>query len=87
MTINLLFPDGTLVQGATYRDAENNLRAIQWTVFSSRRKFRREMRQRAILWAGPGVKLPQPCGSQVFLDSLAGAGMFRIERTNERGLV
>lgn len=88
MTIDLLFVDGTLVSGATYREVESNLRASQWTVFSSKRRFRREMRRRALLWAGPGTKLPPLlCNSEKFLTSLAKAGMCRIDKTNERGLV
>jgi hypothetical protein len=77
--INLIFPDGSIVSGATYREVEDALRASQWHTFGSRRSFRREMRRRAVLWSGRVSKpLPYQTSKQ-FIYSLAHSGMLMIE--------
>lgn len=75
--IELLFPDGLTVRGATYREVEDALRAAQWDTYPSRRAFRREMRKRALVWSGTRVSLSLT--SKGFLESLARAALFRIE--------
>lgn len=85
--IQLLFPDGTLVRGSTWREVEDQLRAQQWTVFASRRKFRREFARRAILWGGPKAKVPTVGPSKRFIKALAKNRLASIYHSNERGLV
>lgn len=82
--IEIMFTDGTVITGATYREAENALRASAWNTYPTRRAFRREMRRRAVLWAGKGavntVRPPQT--SKSFLYSLARAGLCRIDKSD-----
>jgi hypothetical protein len=82
--IHLTFPDGTIVSGATYRDAEDTLRATQWSTYTSRREFRREMRHRATLW-GSKVSFRLVPTSKLFLHSLADAGVLRIDKSSTEG--
>lgn len=86
--IELIFPDGEVVTGTTFRETENALRASQWNSYPSRRAFRREMRRRAILWSGKRTVMFFPVRtSKLFLRSLAKVGMFRIEKTKERSFI
>ena len=85
--IEAMFPDGKIVRGATYRECEDAMRAAEWTVFGSRRAFRREMRRRAVLWTGCKVSF-RPCRtSKGFLNQLANAGLVRIDKTTEGRLI
>lgn len=88
MTIELMFPDSTVISGATHREAEDALRSAQWVTYPSRRAFRREMRRRAVLWAGrKAVNAVLPIQtSKSFLHSLARAGLCRIEKTDGRSI-
>lgn len=82
--IHLTLSDGTAVHGDTYREAEDTLRATQWSTYPSRRAFRREMRRRAILWGGKRTFVPVPT-SRLFLEQLARAGVLRIDKTTTEG--
>lgn len=77
--ISVLFTDGTLVIGKTYRAAEDALRASQWSTYSTRREFRREMRARARVWSGRTLKARNTLTSKSFLNALASVGMCRID--------
>lgn len=74
MIVQLIFADGSLVEGESFREAEEKLRASQWRRYRSRRSFRAAMRRRAGLWSG--VEVGRSRRSEDFLRSLAGAGLF-----------
>jgi hypothetical protein len=82
--IEVIFPSG-VVTGATFREAEDALRATQKRPYPSRRAFRRDMKRRAILWGGKRVASGPVQTSRGFLRTLAKAGLCRIEKTNEKG--
>jgi hypothetical protein len=79
--INLIFPDGSIVSGASFREVEDALRATQWHAFASRRSFRQEMRRRARLWSGRISKPLAYQTSKQFIYSLAHSGMLMVEDT------
>lgn len=75
--IELVWPDGSIVAGASYREVEDALAASQWRDFGSRRAFRQAMRRRAEMWSG--VRLPRRVQtSRGFVRSLADAGLCMI---------
>lgn len=79
--INLIWPDGSIVSGATFAEVEEALRATQWHTYKSRRAFRREMRHRAELVSG---RVPKPVLYQTpkaFIYSLVNAELCMIEIT------
>lgn len=78
-TIEVVWPDGSILAGASYREVEDALRATQWTSYRTRRAFREEMRRRAGLWSGARLHGPQT--SRGFVRSLAGAGMCIIHES------
>ncbi len=80
--ISLIWPDGSIVTGSSFAEVEEQLRATQWSTYSTRRAFRREMRRRAALWSGRNVSKPiawqTPKG---FIYTLVNSGMCMIEET------
>jgi hypothetical protein len=78
--LNLIFPDGTIVTGASFKELEDALRASQWQEYDSRREFRTEMRHRAELWTGRPARKPvlyqTPKG---FIYHLVNSGMCMLE--------
>jgi hypothetical protein len=79
-TIELLWPDGTLTTGASWREVEDAVRAQQWHTFRTRRAFRAEMRRRAEIWSGRSVAPGREASSRAFLRQLADAEMFQLVR-------
>jgi hypothetical protein len=73
--INLIWPDGSIVSGATFAEVEEALRATQWHTFKTRREFRREMRGRT----NKPVLYQTPKG---FIYSLVNAELCMLEITN-----
>lgn len=72
----LIWTDGTIVTGSSFRELEDTLRATQWSTYKTRREFRREMRRRAAIWSGrPKTKPVGIQSSQDFILSLVHAGM------------
>lgn len=71
----LIWTDGTIVSGSSFRELEDTLRATQWSTYKTRREFRREMRRRAALWSGRSIKPVGFQSSQDFILSLVHAGM------------
>jgi hypothetical protein len=81
-TIELLWPDGTLTTGRSWREVEDAVRAQQWHTFRNRRAFRAEMRRRAEVWSGHGLPpLSREANSRAFLRQLADAEMFQLVRS------
>lgn len=81
-TISLIWPDGSIVTGASYAEVEDALRATQWHTYRSRREFRREMRRRAALWAGQRVSKPIAWQtSKGFIMTLVNAGMCMLDES------
>jgi hypothetical protein len=80
--INLIFPDGSIVSGASFAELEEALRATQWHTFKTRRDFRREMRRRASLWTGRPVKPVIYQTPKAFIYHLVNSGLCMIEVTN-----
>lgn len=78
MTIELIWPDGGITTGATWREVEDAVRAAQWRPFKTRREFRREMRRRALEWSGEMPVSGPPWTSKAFIQSLADRGLFMI---------
>lgn len=81
--INLIWPDGSIVSGATFAEVEEALRATQWHTFQTRRAFRREMRKRAVVWSGRQSKPVLYQTPKAFIYSLVHAGLCMIEETTE----
>lgn len=77
--INLIWPDGSIVSGATFAEVEEALRATQWHTFKSRREFRREMRSRAALWSGRTNKPVLYQTPKAFIYSLVNADLCMLE--------
>lgn len=78
--IRLVWPDGSIVSGETYREVEDALRASQWHTYRTRRAFRAEMRRRARLWDGRPVPTPlAPQSSRAFIQTLVDAGMCLLD--------
>lgn len=78
--LNLMFPDGSLVTGATFAELEEALRASQWESFKSRREFRREMRRRSLLWSGRTFAKPVLYQTpKAFIYQLVNSGMCMLD--------
>ena len=77
--LNLIFPDGSIVTGASYAELEEALRATQWHAFNTRRDFRREMRKRAALWTGRPSKPILYQTPKGFIHQLINSGMCMLE--------
>lgn len=75
--ITLVFPDGSIITGKTWREVEMEMRATQWLTYKSRRTFRQDMRTRAFRWSGIPVKAGR-MGAERFIRSLADAQMFLL---------
>jgi len=74
--IELLWPDGTVSSGKTYREVEEYMRHSQWRGFKTRWEFRHEMQKRAMAWSGRKVSVT---GSpERFIRRLASVGMFLL---------
>jgi hypothetical protein len=78
-TINLIFPDGAIVTGNTFRELEDALRASQWNTYMSRPHFRVDMPHRAAMWSGRRGKLVVRQTSKQFIYHLVHSGMCLIE--------
>jgi hypothetical protein len=74
--IQLIWPNGEMSSGRTWVDAEDAVRASQWTSYASQEDFRDEMRKRATVWCGTIV--PYTDESEAFLRSLGDVNMFMI---------
>lgn len=74
--ITLLWPDGAITTGATYREVEDAIRAEQWSPYGTRFTFRRAMAKRAGIWSATRVGVLG--SSRRFINSLADAEMFMI---------
>lgn len=79
--INLIWPDGSIVSGATFAEVEEALRASQWRTYPNRRAFRREMRRRAEAWSGRRNKPVLYQTPKAFIYSLVHADLCMIEIT------
>lgn len=77
--INLIWPDGSIVTGANYRELEDALRASQWHTFETRREFRHEMRRRAALYTGKPIEAVGRQSSKQFIFSLVHSGVCMLE--------
>lgn len=84
--LNLIWPDGSIVSGATFAELEDALRASQWHTYKTRREFRRELRRRAELWSGRKSK-PIPYQTpKAFIYHLVNSGMCMLEDTTTTGV-
>ena len=72
----LIWPDGSIITGGSYRECEDMIRAGQWRLFRSRRWFRRALAHRAHVWSGRSVSVRG--SSERFLTGLAAVGMFML---------
>lgn len=74
--IQVLWPDGGVAQGETWRELEEAMRAAEWHAFPNRHAYRVELRARAKAWSG------EPCRatgtSRQFLLGLAKCGLFQV---------
>lgn len=77
--LNLIWPDGSIVTGATYRELEDALRASQWHDFGTRREFRAELRHRAAIYTGKPFPPIQFQTSKQFIHSLVHSGICMLE--------
>ena len=74
--ITVMWDDGEMTTGDTWREVEDNIRASQWHTFASREDFRTEMRYRCYSWSG---EFPNAANSsKEFINSLAELGMFLV---------
>lgn len=80
--LNLIWPDGSIVSGASFAELEEALRATQWHTFKTRRQFRREMRRRADLMTGRTSKPVLYQTPKAFIYSLINAELCMLEVTD-----
>ena len=74
--ITVMWDNGEMTTGATWREVEDNMRAAQWQTFPTREDFRTEMRHRAYQWGGEFPAFST--SSKEFINSLADLGMFLV---------
>lgn len=74
--ITLLWPNGEITTGHTWREIEDAVRAAQWQMYPTRLDFRDEMVMRAEVWSGIMVKHGKT--SEEFINNLSDAHMFMI---------
>jgi len=74
--IELLWPNGEVSSGETWRDVEDSVRSSQWSPYKTRAEFRREMRRRALVWSGQTVRTGRT--SESFIKALGAVNMFMI---------
>lgn len=83
--LQLIFPDGSMIAGASFDELEEALRADQYRTFKTRREFRRAMRRRAAMWDGRlFVKPVVRQSSRAFIYSLVQSGMcllYEVDQT------
>ena len=79
--IRIIWPDGQTMTAGSYREVLDDWRADQWHVYSHR-GFRREMANRAGVYAGQRVRISG--SSRAFLRRLEGLDMFRIEEGEDQ---
>lgn len=79
--IELIWPNGEITTGKTWREAEEAARAAQWSPYKTRSEFRREMRRRAEVWSGERVKTGG--SSEAFMRGLGEVNMFMIVEEDE----
>jgi hypothetical protein len=77
--LNLIWPDGSIVTGATFRELEDALRASQWHTFETRREFRHELRRRAAIYSGKPMEKVRRQSSKQFIFSLVHSGVCMLE--------
>lgn len=77
----VMWSDGTLMSGRTWRAVEDELRDSQkWGKYPDVREFREEMAHRAMVWSGTVLTDADVDGTSYrFLRSLERAGMIRME--------
>ena len=74
--VRAIWNDGSMTTGNNYREVEDNIRAAQWQPYKTRKEFRKDMAHRARVWSGRRVSTLGTSG--MFLDALAGAGLFLL---------
>ena len=76
MTVQVIFPDGSLIEGESYRAVEDRYRAAQFASYRTRAGFRAAIRRRAKLWSATEIgHTYRPETSREFIRSLADAGL------------
>lgn len=74
--IQVLWPDGGLSTGSTWRELEDAMRAAEWHAYPTRHAYRVELRARAKAWTG------EPCRatgtSKQFIMALAKCGVLQV---------
>lgn len=74
--LTVIWEDGGLTTGDSFRELEDNIRAAQWDTFDHRHEFRQEMRHRCFVHTG---QWPKPAHtSRAFIQGLAELGMFLL---------
>jgi len=83
--IKIIWPDGNIDVGQTWKDVLQTIRRNQWTR-QGRIGFRLEMAKRALAWAGKRVPLHTTIfGSDAtFGRALAATGLYEVLREDDR---
>ena len=79
--ITVIWGNGDITTGDTWREVEDNIRASQWDTYGSREEFRTEMRHRAYMWSGKFPYFAET--SKGFVKSLAELGLFLVVEDDE----
>jgi hypothetical protein len=75
--IELVWPDGSLVSGASWEELEAELWANPWnSAHETREAFRREMCHRAGVWTGMPPADVEGASPEAFIRALADTGVF-----------
>ena len=82
IVIEIIWEDGSMTSGRSWRELEDEIRVAQWQPYKSRREFRKDMRRRARIWSGAPVK-STGYGSRAFIESLARSGLIQIHKTED----
>ncbi len=81
-TITITWWDGSTTTGRTWAETERAVRAAQWTGYTSRAEFRRDMRHRCKVWSGVRPSI-EDATSEDFLRALEASGLCRIDTEDE----
>lgn len=76
----IIWPDGTIDEGATHAAALDAARLDQWHDFTPR-AFRRELARRALIFNG--VRVSRRGSARRFAERLAAAGLFHVETVED----
>lgn len=77
--LQLIWPDGSIAEAASWTGLERAARESSPWSARTRSGWRRQMRRRAEVWAGPLARIPRFASSERFMRALEDVSLFRVE--------